>query len=140
MLSEAQNIDLHPVADASRVVEQVPVIDIGELIRDSESVAARPAIEQIAEACRTWGFFQIVNHGVTEDLIERTWSTSLASRVKLGISQGMHSGFFDLHLVDAGWQELFVVGPGMTATVDCEGNAERGEILLSASSAALIAA
>ena len=74
------------------------------------------------------------------DLIERTWSTPLVSRVKLGISQGMHSGFFDLHLVDAGWQELFVVGPGMTSTVDCEGNAERGEILLSASSAALLPA
>lgn len=72
------------------------------------------------------------------DLIERTWSTPLVSRVKLGISQGMHSGHFDLHLVDAGWQELFVVGPGMTSTVDCEGNAGRGEILLSATSAALM--
>ena len=35
------------------------------------------------------------------DLIERTWSTPLVSRVKLGISQGMHSGFFDLHLPHA---------------------------------------
>ncbi|NIR35506.1 MAG: adenylate/guanylate cyclase domain-containing protein, partial [Actinobacteria bacterium] len=72
------------------------------------------------------------------ELIERTWSTPLVRRVELGISQGIHSGTFDLHLVDGGHQELLVVGPGMTATVDCEGAAERGEILLSHAAAALL--
>jgi class 3 adenylate cyclase/tetratricopeptide (TPR) repeat protein len=71
-------------------------------------------------------------------LIERTWSTPLIKRVKLGISQGIHSGTFDLHLVDAGHQELLVVGPGMTATVTCEGAAERGQVLLSHGAAALV--
>lgn len=64
-------------------------------------------------------------------LIERRWSTTLVKRIELGISQGVHSGTFDLHLVDAGHRELLVVGPGMSATVDCEGAAERGQILLS---------
>ena len=64
-------------------------------------------------------------------LIERPWSTNLVKRIELGISQGIHSGDFDLHLVDAGHRELFVVGPGMSATVNCEGAAERGQILLS---------
>ena len=32
-------------------------------------------------------------------LIERTWSTPLVKRVELGISQGIHSGTFDLPLV-----------------------------------------
>ncbi len=71
-------------------------------------------------------------------LIERTWSTPLVKRVKLGISQGVHSGVFDLHLVDAGHRELLVVGPGMSATVNCEGAAERGQILLSHDAAALL--
>jgi class 3 adenylate cyclase/tetratricopeptide (TPR) repeat protein len=71
-------------------------------------------------------------------LIERTWSTPLIKRVKLGISQGVHSGTFDLHLVDAGHQELLVVGPGMSATVGCEGAAERGQVLLSHDAAALL--
>jgi class 3 adenylate cyclase/tetratricopeptide (TPR) repeat protein len=71
-------------------------------------------------------------------LIERTWSTPLVKRVKLGISQGIHSGTFNLHLVDAGHRELLVVGPGMSSTVDCEGAAERGQILLSHDAAALL--
>ena len=73
MLNEAQNIDLHPVADASRVVEQVPIIDIGDLIRDAESTAAAGAIDQMAEACRTWGFFQVVNHGIPTAQIAEVW-------------------------------------------------------------------
>ena len=72
-------------------------------------------------------------------LIERRWSTTLVKRIELGISQGIHSGGFDLHLVDAGHRELLVVGPGMSATVDCEGAAARGQILLSHPAAALLA-
>jgi class 3 adenylate cyclase/tetratricopeptide (TPR) repeat protein len=69
-------------------------------------------------------------------LIQRTWSTSLVKRIELGISQGVHAGTFDLHLVDAGHRELLVVGAGMSATVNCEGAAERGQILLSDEAAA----
>ena len=71
-------------------------------------------------------------------LIERRWSTPLVSKVELGISQGIHSGEFNLHLVHAGYHELWVVGPGMTATVTCEGDAERGQILLSHEAAATL--
>jgi class 3 adenylate cyclase/tetratricopeptide (TPR) repeat protein len=71
-------------------------------------------------------------------LIERSWSTALVRRVDLGISQGIHSGAFDLHLVEAGHRELLVVGPGMSATVNCEGAAQRGQILLSHDAAALL--
>ena len=69
-------------------------------------------------------------------LIQRRWSTDLVKRIELGISQGVHSGTFDLHLVDAGHRELLVVGPGMSATVNCEGAAERGQVLLSHEAAA----
>jgi class 3 adenylate cyclase/tetratricopeptide (TPR) repeat protein len=69
-------------------------------------------------------------------LIERSWSTRLVRRVELGISQGVHSGVFDLHLVEAGHRELLVVGPGMTTTVSCEAAAGRGQILLSPAAAA----
>ena len=71
-------------------------------------------------------------------LIQRRWSTDLVKRIELGISQGVHSGIFDLHLVEAGHRELLVVGPGMSATVNCEGAAERGQILLSHEAARLL--
>ena len=35
MNSETTNLDLYPVADSDAVREQVPVIDIGELIRST---------------------------------------------------------------------------------------------------------
>ncbi|KDP21181.1 hypothetical protein JCGZ_21652 [Jatropha curcas] len=45
----------------------VPVIDLGKLVAgdsmDSE-------LERLDAACKEWGFFQIVNHGVGTDLIE----------------------------------------------------------------------
>ncbi len=73
MMPETSNIDLHPVANSDAVREQVPVIDIGELIRDADAEPARAAIEQIAEACKTWGFFQVVNHRIDDGLIADVW-------------------------------------------------------------------
>jgi len=67
------DLDAHPVADSSVVGESVPVIDIGGLDQDS---AASHAVAEIASACETWGFFQIVGHGVPADLIERAWSST----------------------------------------------------------------
>src|SRR3954447_1204576 len=61
-----------------------------------------------------------------------------AGRVKLRMSQGIHSGDFTLFLLDGSHRDLFVTGPGATATVDCEAEANAGEILLSAGTAALV--
>jgi len=68
------DLDQYPVAESSKFIEQVPVIDIGEITADVTSIAARNATEQIAAACREWGFFQIVNHGVADSLIAGTWA------------------------------------------------------------------
>ena len=73
MQSEIQNLDHCPIADSSLVEEQVPIIDVAELMEDSASPQAVTAIGQIAEACRTWGFFQIVNHGVANDQFQNLW-------------------------------------------------------------------
>lgn len=70
---EEENLDLHPVAESSSLVDQVPIIDVGDLINDSESVAASSAIEQIADACRNWGFFQVVNHDISSAQIAEVW-------------------------------------------------------------------
>jgi len=73
MVQGKKDYDKDPVVQQSSILEQVPVIDITELLADSGSAAAAPAIEQIAGACSSWGFFQITNHGITDELIDDVW-------------------------------------------------------------------
>ncbi|MCZ6578847.1 MAG: 2-oxoglutarate and iron-dependent oxygenase domain-containing protein, partial [Gammaproteobacteria bacterium] len=70
MHTDQQDIDKHPIAKQDSIIGQVPVIDIGELISDSSSVASRIPVEQIAAACKNWGFFQVINHGIPAKLFE----------------------------------------------------------------------
>ena len=65
-------------------------------------------------------------------IVAQPWSTNSVKRVSLGISQGAHSGAFGFSLVDGGHMELLVGGPGVTSTIECEGTAGRGQILVSA--------
>lgn len=72
MASVTQDLDKHPIAEQTSVSGQVPVIDITRLLDDS-SPSGGSAIDEIASACKTWGFFQVVNHGIPAHLIERVW-------------------------------------------------------------------
>ena len=62
-----------PVAEQSSILEQVPIIDVAQLFHDISSRGASDAIDQIAQACKTWGFFQVVNHGISSAQIEAVW-------------------------------------------------------------------
>ena len=70
---ELEDLDRYPVAETADVVGEVPVIDVAEVVEDATSPGARDAVERIAAACRDWGFFQVVNHGIGPALIEDTW-------------------------------------------------------------------
>ena len=48
---------------------QIPIIDIGPLIRETDD--RRVVADEIGRACRDCGFFYIVNHGVDEELQQR---------------------------------------------------------------------
>ena len=56
------NLDLAPVAPTS-LDTGVPLIDLSG---DPASV-----VSQVGEACRDWGFFQVIGHGVAPELIDR---------------------------------------------------------------------
>ncbi|KZV46815.1 1-aminocyclopropane-1-carboxylate oxidase 5-like [Dorcoceras hygrometricum] len=45
----------------------IPVIDFSKLSGDERS----KTLAQIAICCEEWGFFQLINHGISEDLLER---------------------------------------------------------------------
>lgn len=63
------DLDKSPVADSQEFGASVPVIDIEAIVKNPSAPAAKAAIDEIASACREWGFFQIINHGVEAGLI-----------------------------------------------------------------------
>ena len=52
----------------------VPIIDFG----DFDGADRRRVVEEVAGACRDWGFFQVVNHGIPDALISRVWGETHA--------------------------------------------------------------
>ncbi|MDH3439888.1 MAG: hypothetical protein OEM63_03985 [Gammaproteobacteria bacterium] len=73
MAEPKDDLDQYPIAETGDLVEQVPVIDVGAIVDDAESPAALDAVQRIAAAASEWGFFQIVNHGIADTLIDDTW-------------------------------------------------------------------
>ncbi len=63
---QTQDLDKHPVSSTTDIGASVPVIDVGGLF----DTTAESPIEEIARACREWGFFQIVNHNIVAELID----------------------------------------------------------------------
>lgn len=47
----------------------IPVIDLQHLSGE-DRVLREEALRRVSEACREWGFFQVVNHGVSHELMK----------------------------------------------------------------------
>ncbi|GLJ41141.1 hypothetical protein SUGI_0852120 [Cryptomeria japonica] len=61
-------------ATVSEVV--LPVVDISKFPRDFDAqelnhLLYHPELAKIREACKEWGFFQLVNHGIPIDLLQK---------------------------------------------------------------------
>ena len=99
----------HPLIDPF-ITESVPVIDL----RDPQ------ALQKIGHACKTWGVFQVTNHGIPTSLLESVESASRslfslpiqqklkAARSPDGVSgYGVSriSSFFSKHM----WSEGFTI-------------------------------
>lgn len=72
-LSERPSDDVVAVDDDDDV--NIPIIDLAGLYGGDPDARAS-TLKQISEACNEWGFFQIVNHGVSPELMDmarETW-------------------------------------------------------------------
>jgi isopenicillin N synthase-like dioxygenase len=102
--------------------QAIPVIDIKNL-RDNASLQA------LDEACRNWGCFQVVNHGIDAQVIEDVKHQmheffAMPKDVKRAISRTADNpwGYFDQELTKntLDWKEVFDYGPAESSTEDDE--------------------
>ncbi len=63
------------VADPEAVAGMIPVIDYGPYFAGEKGALEEIAAE-VAQACENVGFFYALNHGVTDELIERAFAAS----------------------------------------------------------------
>ncbi|XP_009777933.1 hyoscyamine 6-dioxygenase-like [Nicotiana tabacum] len=52
--------------DPVPIVKEIPVIDLGKAKGDERAVV----IQQLLKACEDYGFFQVINHGIPENLMD----------------------------------------------------------------------
>ncbi|CAK9323855.1 unnamed protein product [Citrullus colocynthis] len=54
----------------------IPIIDVHAFSLDQDHSLRRTILNQVSDACRNWGFFQIINHGIRPELLDdirRAW-------------------------------------------------------------------
>ncbi|KAK7273953.1 hypothetical protein RIF29_15021 [Crotalaria pallida] len=94
---------------------QIPVIDMNKLL--SEELKG-PEMEKLDLACKEWGFFQVINHGVGNTLVEdvkkgaqELFNLPIEEKSKLWQKPGDMEGFgqmFDASLKDGlNWVDVF---------------------------------
>ena len=113
-----------PIALGDDVRQNVPVIDLGGTagMRDPDTIVR--VAGEIGDACRDWGFFQVVNHGVKRQHIDGVWRTvsaffqlPRANKRALNRTSENPWGYFDRELTknQRDKKEIFDIGPEIDA-------------------------
>ncbi|KAA0057671.1 hypothetical protein IC582_023796 [Cucumis melo] len=68
--------DRPTVFSAASAAMNIPIIDIHGFALDQDDSLRQTILSQVSDACRNWGFFQIINHGIRAELLDgvrRAW-------------------------------------------------------------------
>ncbi|XP_060674493.1 protein SRG1-like [Ziziphus jujuba] len=57
--------DMPKIADLSHLSSQIPIIDLSSLTKENKE-----ELIKLDLACKDWGFFQIINHGVAREVLQ----------------------------------------------------------------------
>ncbi|KAL2892210.1 Gibberellin 20-oxidase-like protein [Bienertia sinuspersici] len=85
------------------------------------------SLSSLLEACKEWGFFQIINHGISEELYSKLCSFSRQlfslpsdTKIKLGPSSSVKS-YTPRFIASPFYEGLRVVGPDFFSSAECSG-------------------
>ncbi|XP_051135853.1 gibberellin 20-oxidase-like protein [Andrographis paniculata] len=109
--------------DLSENPLQLPVLNVSKCPLDSSSLSS------LAAACKEWGFFQIINHGISKDLYTKIYSLSnkifsLPPESKLRLGPSSLTKAYTPHFIASPFFEsLRVAGPDFAASARSSANA-----------------
>ncbi|KAK7308599.1 hypothetical protein VNO77_42218 [Canavalia gladiata] len=106
-----------PILSNTDSLPQLPVIDLNKLF--SEEVKGSE-LEKLDLACKEWGFFQLINHGISIGLVEdvkrgaeELFNLSMEEKKKLWKKEGEMEGFGQMLDVPQGkpsdWVDMFYI-------------------------------
>ncbi|KAM7505893.1 hypothetical protein LguiB_004797 [Lonicera macranthoides] len=113
------------VSGDDELLPSIPIIDLGALLASSntcgsDSDSTDSELQTLHSACKHWGFFQVINHGVSASLLEE-FKREIVEFFKLPIEQKQklwqqpdnHEGFGQLFVVSESqkldWCDMFYI-------------------------------
>ncbi|KAL3522613.1 hypothetical protein ACH5RR_015447 [Cinchona calisaya] len=106
-----------PIVSHENLLPTVPVIDIQALLSENSMDSE---LEKLHLACKEWGFFQVVNHGVSASLLQCLrkeildfFKLPFKEKTKLWQEPDNHEGFGQLFVVSEeqklDWSDMFYI-------------------------------
>ncbi|KAK7407472.1 hypothetical protein VNO78_09423 [Psophocarpus tetragonolobus] len=115
-------VNQDPVISDTVSLPQVPVIDMNKLFSEDGT-----ELEKLNQACKEWGFFQLINHGINPSLLQNVkigvqefFSLPMEEKKKLWQKQGELEGYGQNFVLSdeqkLEWADLFYINTLPTCT------------------------